>query len=54
MVRPEDAIEGPITRLQLWYRFQPVHKGYTAFYILTKVALLAALIYFVHGNSLLE
>jgi hypothetical protein len=52
LVRREDYIEGPITRMGLWYRFPPVSKRQVAFYIFTKLALLITLFYFVYGGGL--
>lgn len=47
------SLEGPISRLGLWYRFPPVAKGQLVYYIAVKLVLLAVLYYYV-SESLLK
>jgi hypothetical protein len=48
----EGPVEGPITRLDLWYRFPPISKIQLAVYITGKLVLLAVLYYFIYGTLL--
>lgn len=42
--------EGPITRLDLWSRAQPISSKVFAFLLFGKLALLASLLYFMLGR----
>ena len=46
---PVEEPEGPATRLALWDRFPPVDKKHLTIMLLTKVALLIGMLYFIYG-----
>ena len=45
----EVVTEGPITRMDLWYRFQPVPLGYWLFLAGAKLALIGSVAYYYFG-----
>lgn len=47
---PKDVsvLEGPITRLGLWYRFSPMSKKQFAFFLLSKLLLLGMVFYLIY------
>lgn len=46
----EPLIEGPITRLELWKYFPPVSKKKTAIFVVSKLVVLAVVLYIMLGQ----